>query len=73
MGSTARPTGSQAILLAPTTVSPVFTLDKGGSYTATLIVNDGKVASAPSSVTITTQNTPPVANPGPIKLSLPDR
>ncbi|MBS1855790.1 MAG: hypothetical protein JST11_10520, partial [Acidobacteria bacterium] len=61
---TARPATSLATLIAPTTVAPVFTVDKAGSYTATLIVNDGKVNSAPSSVTITTQNTPPVANAG---------
>ena len=57
--------GSNAVLLAPTSVTPVFTVDKIGSYDIRLIVNDGKVDSAPSIVTITTQNTPPVANAGP--------
>jgi hypothetical protein len=60
-----RPSGSNATLIAPNTASPVFTVDKAGTYTATLVVNDGKVNSAPSVVTITTQNTPPVANAGP--------
>jgi hypothetical protein len=60
-----RPFGSTAVLLAPTSMTPVFTVDKPGSYTIQLIVNDGKVDSAPSTVTISTQNTPPVANAGP--------
>jgi uncharacterized protein YjdB len=59
------PFGSSAVLLAPTSMTPVFTVDKPGSYTIRLIVNDGKVDSAPSTVTISTQNTPPVANAGP--------
>src|ERR1019366_6689621 len=60
-----RPAGSTAVLLAPTSVTPVFTVDVPGSYSIQLIVNDGKVDSAPSIVTITTENTPPVANAGP--------
>jgi len=60
-----RPLGSNAVLLAPTSVTPVFTVDKPGSYDIRLVVNDGKVDSAPSIVTISTQNTPPVANAGP--------
>ena len=60
-----KPAGSNAVLLAPNSVTPVFTVDIAGSYDIRLIVNDGKVNSTPSTVTITTQNTPPVANAGP--------
>ena len=44
---------------------PALSADKAGTYVARLIVNDGKVNSAPATVTITTQNTAPVANAGP--------
>ena len=54
-----KPAGSNAVLLAPNSVTPVFTVDIAGSYDIRLIVNDGKVDSTPSIVTITTQNTPP--------------
>ncbi|HXS96501.1 MAG TPA: PKD domain-containing protein [Candidatus Limnocylindrales bacterium] len=60
-----RPPTSNAILLAAATVNPVFTVDKAGSYQIQLIVNDGKVNSAPAIVTISTGNTPPVASAGP--------
>jgi hypothetical protein len=46
-------------------VSPTFTVDRDGSYTAQLIVNDGTVSSAPDSVIITSDNVAPVANAGP--------
>ena len=46
-------------------INPTFTVDKPGSYVAQIIVNDGQVDSLPSTVTITTQNSPPVANAGP--------
>ena len=62
-----KPPGSNAVLLAPNSVTPVFTVDIAGSYDIRLIVNDGKVDSTPSTVTITTQNTPPVANAGPTR------
>ena len=62
------PAGSGAALSDPTAVSPTFVPDVEGTYTATLIVNDGMVDSAPDSATITAQlvvvNTPPVANAG---------
>ncbi len=62
------PAGSGAGLSDPTAVSPTFVPDVEGTYTATLIVNDGTVDSAPDSATITAQlvvvNTPPVANAG---------
>ncbi len=50
---TVRPGGSMAALLNPTTVRPSFTPDVAGSYTAQLIVNDGKVNSAADTVVIT--------------------
>jgi hypothetical protein len=59
-----RPTGSTATLLNPTTVNPTFSVDKAGSYIVQLVVNDGQVNSAPATVTISTENSPPVANAG---------
>ena len=60
---TSKPTGSSAALSSTTVAKPTFTADLGGSYVATLVVNDGKLNSAPSTVTITA-NTAPVANAG---------
>ena len=62
---TSRPAGSTAALSNPTAVNPTFVADKFGTYVVQLIVNDGTVNSAPDTVTITTQNSPPVANAGP--------
>ena len=59
-----RPSGSQVALSDPTLVLPTFVVDRPGNYAVQLIVNDGKVNSAPDTVTITT-NTLPVANAGP--------
>ena len=59
-----RPSGSLAALLDPTGVDPSFLVDRAGSYVVQLIVNDGQVDSLPSSVTISTVNSPPVANAG---------
>jgi hypothetical protein len=59
-----RPAGSTAALMGADTVSPTFVVDKDGVYQVQLIVNDG-LASSPSTVTITTQTTAPVANAGP--------
>jgi hypothetical protein len=62
---TQRPAGSSAVLAgAANSIVRTFTADRPGTYAAQLIVNDGKVDSAPSGVIITTQNTPPVANAG---------
>ena len=60
-----KPAGSAAALANPTSVSPTFTVDFAGDYTAQLIVNDGTVDSAPDSVIITINNVAPVANAGP--------
>ncbi len=49
------PAGSGATLLNYHVASPTFFADVPGAYVATLVVNDGTVDSAPSSVTITAQ------------------
>ena len=53
------------MLSNPTLVNPTFIADKKGTYVVQLIVNDGIVNSAPSQVTISDVNSPPVRNPGP--------
>lgn len=50
---TSKPVGSTATLAGATTVSPTFTADLAGAYVASLVVNDGIVNSAPSTVTVT--------------------
>ncbi|RYF11784.1 MAG: hypothetical protein EOO77_18695, partial [Oxalobacteraceae bacterium] len=62
-----RPSGSAAALSSVTDAKPTFMADVAGSYVVTLIVNDGKVDSAPVDVTImaTVANAAPVANAGP--------
>ncbi|MEG3165525.1 PKD domain-containing protein [Sphingomonas sp. PB2P19] len=62
-----RPTGSGAVLSSSTDAKPTFTADVTGTYVATLIVNDGKIDSAPADATITATvvNAVPVANAGP--------
>jgi RHS repeat-associated protein len=67
---TTAPAGSAATLSAPTAVTPTFVVDKPGTYVAQLIVNDGTVDSLPATVTITTQNSRPVANAGPAQTVL---
>lgn len=52
---TSRPTGSTAALSSATAVAPTFKADLPGTYVATLVVNDGKVSSAASTVAITAQ------------------
>jgi RHS repeat-associated protein len=58
------PTGSAAALTGADTLNPFFTVDLPGTYIVELIVNDGQADSAPDAVTISTQNSPPVANAG---------
>jgi hypothetical protein len=62
---TVKPAGSTATLSDPSAVQPTFVIDKPGTYTAQLIVNDGQVDSDPSTVNVSTVNSKPVANPGP--------
>lgn len=59
-----RPLGSTAVLSDPTAMQPTFEVDRSGPYEAQLLVNDGVVESAPDSVIISTQNSPPVAQAG---------
>jgi RHS repeat-associated protein len=61
---TSVPSGSAAILSDPSAVKPTFVVDKPGIYLVQLIVNDGYVDSLPDSVTISTENSKPVANAG---------
>ena len=62
------PGGSGAVLSDTAAVGPTFVPDVDGTYTATLIVNDGTDDSAPDDAVITAQvvvvNNPPVANAG---------
>lgn len=60
-----KPDGSVATLVNANSVNPSFTADKFGTYEVSLVVNDGTVNSAADTVTITTQNSAPVANAGP--------
>lgn len=63
---TSKPVGSSAALTLSTTARPNFTADITGDYVATLIVNDGKVDSTSTAVTVTAThaNAAPVANAG---------
>jgi hypothetical protein len=57
------PNGSAAVISSPRSPTPSFTADVAGTYIVGLVVNDGTLSSAKSTVTITTGNTPPVAVP----------
>ncbi len=61
---TSRPTGSTAILTGSTTLNPTFKIDVSGDYVVQLIVNDGTVDSDPDTVSISTNNSAPVATAG---------
>jgi len=52
------PADSTATLANANTASPTFTADMDGTYTATLVVNDGADDSAPDSVTVTASAEP---------------
>lgn len=60
-----RPTGSVAELVNPTTVMPSLQLDRPGDYRLRLSVRDSQYASSPDFINISTENSNPVANPGP--------
>jgi len=62
---TSLPSGSAVLLSDPSAVTPTFVVDKLGTYVVQLIVNDGKENSLPDTVTISTENSKPVANAGP--------
>ena len=61
-----KPTGSIAVLSAPTTAKPTFRADVAGVFVASLIVNDGKVDSqaAAATVSVSSANAEPIANAG---------
>jgi len=63
---TAKPNGSSASLSLHSSAKPSFIADLAGTYVATLIVNDGKIDGAPSTVSVTASaaNAAPVANAG---------
>uniref|UniRef100_Q01TD0 Ig family protein n=1 Tax=Solibacter usitatus (strain Ellin6076) TaxID=234267 RepID=Q01TD0_SOLUE len=56
--------GGHAVISSPTAVMPTFVLDVPGNFIITLTVSNG-LASSSSSVTVSTANSPPVANAGP--------
>ncbi len=47
-----RPAGSAAMLSNPSSATPTFTVDVAGTYEATLVVDDGQLASAPDTVRV---------------------
>ena len=63
---TSLPTGSKATLSSATDTTPNFTADLAGTYTATLVVNDGRVGSNEAKITITAEAAP-VADPGAVQ------
>jgi hypothetical protein len=58
------PPGSTAALDDPAAVRPRFRADLPGTYVAQLVVSDGGLSSVPDTVTVTTQNSRPVADAG---------
>lgn len=64
---TAIPSGSKAVLSSATVPKPTFKADVVGTYSFTLVVNDGKLSSPAVTATVvaSNSNSAPVANPGP--------
>ncbi len=62
---TSKPNGSTARLSYSNISNPTFVADVQGNYTISLTVSNGTNTSAASTVTISTVNSPPVANAGP--------
>ena len=60
------PSGSLAALSSATSVKPTFTADVAGTYTLSLLVNDGKANSLAATVNVysSVNNSAPVANAG---------
>jgi PKD domain len=63
--SLSAPAGSAAVLANPDSVRPTFTVDRDGDYVVQLIVNDGRLNSAPDIAIFSSNNVGPVANAGP--------
>ncbi len=59
------PTGSTAFMSDNTAVDPQFLIDIAGTFTVELIVNDGSEDSFPATISISTFNSPPLADAGP--------
>jgi len=61
-----KPIGSSAVLSSNSSPNPKFTADVVGVYSIALVVNDGRLDSAPASVTViaSSANSAPVANAG---------
>jgi hypothetical protein len=63
-----KPITSAAALENSTEVRPMFTIDVAGTYVVKLVVNDGQsnsdITKEKSAVTVSTLNSPPVANAG---------
>ena len=60
-----RPAGSASAISSPNAAKPFLTLDIAGTYGVTLIVNDNKADSLPSTVFITALTAPSTANIAP--------
>lgn len=67
---TFKPAGSNAVLSNLAIVNPSFNADLAGTYVLSLVVNDGKLNSVSSTVTVnaSVNNTLPVANAGTAKV-----
>ncbi len=66
------PPGSTAVLNDVAAIAPIFVADQPGVYLAQLIVHDGRLPSAPDTVTITTaEMAVPVADAGPDQSNVP--
>jgi PKD repeat protein len=61
---TSLPAGSGATLFDVETVRPAFVADVAGTYVVQLMVDDGRVVSAPDTVAISSENSPPLAEAG---------
>ena len=63
---TSIPSGSKAVLSSATVPKPTFKADVVGTYSFTLVVNDGKLSSPAVTATVvaSNSNSAPVANPG---------
>ncbi len=64
------PAGSNAALLAPTTVNPTFLADVAGAYVVQLIVSDASASSNPSTVMITAAPMAIALSPDPLNLTM---
>ncbi|SBT05589.1 hypothetical protein ACCAA_230002 [Candidatus Accumulibacter aalborgensis] len=58
----ARPAGSHAVLTGADSANPTFSADLPGQYLVQLIVNDGQLASPPTTVSVSVTNTPPTVS-----------